>query len=102
MSPVDFSGFWKAVATSGMVIFFIFGLDLMLGGRLITALNKFLNRKYEVDKALVNVLKKVREGTDREFNTDRSLMNGWGRFVMAGLLVFGGLFILISILPQLG
>ena len=102
MGAIAMQGFWKTMATSGMVIFFIFGLDLIFGGRLITFLNKFFNQRYDVDKDIVKTLKKFQEGTNKEFNTDRALMQGWGRFVMAGLLVFGGIFVLISVLPYLG
>ena len=101
MTYAILTGFIRNMAISGMAIFFIFGADLALGGRLIGFLNKFLSRRYDVDGAIANTLKKLKRGIDKEINTDIPLTTGWGRFVLSGLLIFGGLFMMLSVLPQI-
>ena len=94
-------GFWKTVALLGMLLFFVLGVDLMLGARCIQSLNKFLNKKFHVDEAVVQALVEFKRKTDKEFDLDKSLMRGWGRFVMSGLLLFGGALILLALIPNL-
>ena len=101
MTYAILTDFIRNMAISGMAIFFIFGVDLALGGRFIGFLNKFLNRRYDVDGAIANTLNKLKQGIDKEINTDSSLSTGWGRFVLSGLLIFGGLFMMLSVLPQI-
>ena len=94
-------GFWKTVAMMGMTLFFVLGVDMLLGARLVIFLNKTVNKKFNVDGMLMQALTELKKGSDKEFDVDRSLMRGWGRFVMSGLLLFGGAIILMSVLPNL-
>ena len=94
-------GFWKTVAMIGMVVFFILGVDMFLGARMVIFLSKIFNRKFSVDQIMVQALTELKKTSDKEFDVDRSLMSGWGRFVMSGLLVFGGAIILVLLLPSL-
>ena len=94
-------GFWKTVAMMGMTIFFIFGVDMFLGARMVMFLSKVANRTFNVDKVLMQALSELKRTSEKEFDLDRSLMHGWGRIVMGGLLLFGGAIILMSVLPNL-
>jgi hypothetical protein len=94
-------GFWKTVATLGMIVFFAFGVDLLFGARFVSFISVTLNKKFHVDQAIVQALNDLKKKSDREFDVDRSIMHGWGRFVMGGLLIFGGAFVLLSLLPRL-
>ena len=94
-------GFWKTVAEIGMVVFFIFGVDLFLGARLVVFLSRICNRKFHVDQIVVQALAELKKTSDKEFDVEQSLLHGWGRIVMAGLLIFGGAIIMISLLPRL-
>ena len=94
-------GFWKTVALLGMLVFFALGVDLMLGARFITFLNNFFNKKFHVDEAVMQALTEFKRKGDKEFDLDKSLMRGWGRFVMSGLLIFGGALIFMMLLPSL-
>jgi hypothetical protein len=94
-------GFWKTVAELGMLIFFIFGVDLLLGARLVRFLNGSLNKRFQVDQQIINALQDLKKRSDKEFDVDNSLMHGWGRLVMIGLLLFGAALIFLSVLPNL-
>ena len=94
-------GFWRTVATTGMVIFFVFGVDMFLGARMVMFLSKTVNRTFNVDRMLMQALTELKKTSDKEFDLDRSLMHGWGRIVMGGLLIFGGMILLLSVLPNL-
>ena len=94
-------GFWKSVAMLGMAVFFVLGVDMFMGARLVTFLNRVVNKKYNVDGVLMQALKELKKTSDQEFDLDHSLLHGWGRFVMSGLLLFGGAMILLSVLPNL-
>ena len=94
-------GFWKTVALLGMLVFFALGVDLMLGARFITSLNHLFNKKFHVDEAVMQALTEFKRKSDKEFDLDKSLMRGWGRFVMSGLLIFGGALIFMMLLPNL-
>ena len=94
-------GFWKTVAMTGMIIFFVFGVDMCLGARMVMFLSKVANRTFNVDKVLMQALAELKKTSDKEFDLDRSLIHGWGRIVMGGLLLFGGAVVLMSVLPNL-
>ena len=94
-------GFWKTVAMSGMVVFFVLGADLLLGARLVVFLGKTCNKKFSVDAFLIKALAELKKTSDKEFDCESSLLHGWGRFVLSGLLFFGGAVILMSLLPRL-
>jgi len=94
-------GFWSTVALMGMILFFIFGVDLLFGAKLMRFLSKIVNKKYQVDRTIENALMELKRVSDREFDLDSSLMRGWGRFVMSGLLFFGAVMIMVNVLPRI-
>lgn len=94
-------GFWKMVAEIGMVVFFVLGVDLLVGSRLVTHMSRTMNKKFHVDQIVVHALEALKKNSDKEFDVDHSLLHGWGRFVMSGLLLFGGALILFSLLPRI-
>ena len=100
---VDFfpPGFWKTVAMLGMILFFVLGIDLLVGARLVGFLSRVLNRKYQVDHAIVKVLTELKKNSDREYDVDRPMISGWGRFVVSGILFFGAAIILMNLMPRL-
>ncbi len=101
MSDFFPQGFWSTVATIGMVVFFVFGVDLLFGSKLISALSRVVNKKYQVDQVVVHALDELKKMSDREYDMERTLLHGWGRFVMSGLLLFGAAMILLNVLPRL-
>ncbi len=94
-------GFWSATATVGMVVFFILGLDLFFGAKLMTFLSAKLNKSFQVDKMIMHALEDLKSSSDKSFDVDKSLIQGWGRFVMGGMLIFGAGSILLQLLPSL-
>ena len=94
-------GFWRAVAMVGTIVFFVFGVDLLFGARFVSFLSNAVNRKFHVDQVVVQALTDLKKTSDKEFDVDHSLMHGWGRFVMSGLLIFGAAVILMLLLPHL-
>lgn len=94
-------GFWKTVAMLGMILFFILGADLLAGARLTSFLSRTLNRRYQVDQAIAKVLANLQKSSDREYDVDRSMLAGWGRFVISGLLFFGAAMLLLNVMPRL-
>ena len=94
-------GFWKTVAMAGMVLFFILGVDLLLGARMVGAFGRILNQKFQFDQIIVKVLSDIKRSSDREYDVDHSVLNGWGRFVLSGILFFGAVTILMNLLPRL-
>ena len=93
-------GFWKTVAMSCTVVFFVLGVDFFLGAKLVSRLSRSMNKKFHVDQAVLRLLKWLKEGSDREFDIERSLMNGWGRLVVGGFLIMSGVLVLM-LLPKL-
>ena len=94
-------GFWRGVVMIGMTLFFVLGVDLVLGARLVIFLSRTMNRKFLYDQFIVKALSDLKKGSDKEFDVEHSMMYGWGRIVMGGLLLFGGALILMSLLPRL-
>ena len=94
-------GFWKAVAMIGMMVFFVLGVDLLLGARLMIFLGRTLNRSFQVDQVIVKILTSLKHNSDRQYDMDRPMLNGWGRFVVSGILFFGAIIILMQLLPRL-
>jgi hypothetical protein len=84
-----------------MIVFFVFGVDLMFGARLVRFLSETANRKFQVDQAIIHALHELKKASDREFDVDSSLIRGWGRFVVSGLLFFGAVMILVNLLPKI-
>ena len=94
-------GFWKAVATSGTVVFFVMGVDLLLGARGMAFVGRVMNKKFEVDQIVVRALDAFKKSSDREFDTEHSLMNGRGRLVVSSILILGSAMMLILLVPRL-
>ncbi len=94
-------GFWSTTALLGVVLFFVLGVDLLFGARLILSLSKTANRKFHIDQIIINALVELKKGSDREFDVELSLLHGWGRFVMGGLLFFSAFLIAVNLLPRL-
>ena len=101
MSQFFPTGFWTMVAICGMTVFFVFGVDLLFGAKIISSLSRIVNRKYRVDQALVAALEEIKKASDREFDMEHALLRGWGRFVMSGILLFSASLILLNVLPRL-
>ena len=94
-------GFWAAVVMLGMVIFLVFGLDLLFGAKLFALVGRTVNKKFQVDRMIMHALDELKKTSDREFDVESSILRGWGRFVMSGLLIFGAVMLLMSVLPSL-
>ncbi len=94
-------GFWKAVVMVGMVLFFVLGLDLLLGSRLIIFLSQTFNRKFHVDQVVVQALSDLKKTSDKEFDVDPALIRGWGRFILGGLLFFCVILMWMVLMPRL-
>ncbi len=94
-------GFWSTVATIGMIVFFVLGLDLFFGAKLMTFLSAKLNKSFQVDKIIMRALEDLKSTSDKHFDVDKSIIQGWGRFVMGGMLLFGAALIFLQILPNL-
>jgi hypothetical protein len=94
-------GFWSGVATLGMVIFVVFGVDLLFGAKLMAKISKMVNKRIQVDRMVIAALEELKKTSDREFDLEHSILRGWGRFVMSGLLFFGAALLLINVVPQL-
>ena len=94
-------GFWRTVVMLGTTVFVVLGVDLLFGAKLVAFLSKFMNRKFQVDRLIVQALTELKQRSDKEFDVDHSLMHGWGRIVMSGVLIFGSALILTLLLPRL-
>lgn len=94
-------GFWPTVALIGMVVFCVFGVDLLMGAKLMLTIGRVVNKKIEIDRIIMDALSGLKKASDKEYDLDHSLMHGWGRFVMSGLLFFGAALILINLLPRI-
>ena len=96
------SGFWAAIAMIGMIIFLVFGLDLLIfRARVIALVGRIVNKRFQVDQMIMNALGELKKTSDREFNVEHSIMTGWGRFVMSGLLLFGAALLMMFVLPAI-
>lgn len=93
------NGFWAGVAVTGMVIFLVFGVDLLFGAKLMSRVSRTVNKRFQVDQMIVQALDELKKTSDREFDVESSILRGWGRFVMAGLLLFSAALLLINVLP---
>src|SRR3989338_641864 len=94
-------GFWAAVVMLGMVIFLVFGLVFLFGAKLFALVGRTVNKKFQVDRMIMHALDELKKTSDREFDVESSILRGWGRFVMSGLLIFGAVMLLMSVLPSL-
>lgn len=94
-------GFWSTTATIGMVIFFVLGVDLFFGAKIMSFLSSRLNKSFQVDKMIMHALEDLKNTSDKHFDVDKSLVSGWGRFVMGGMLLFGACTLLLQVIPNL-
>ena len=94
-------GFWPTVAMIGMVVFFVFGVDLLFGAKFISFMSQTVNKKVHIDQMVINALEELKKKSDREFDMESSLLKGWGRFVVSGLLIFGAALIFFNLLPRI-
>ncbi len=95
------AGFWSTVAILGMVVFFVLGLDLFFGAKLMIFISARMNKSFQMDKIILQALEDLKSTSDKKFDIDRSLTQGWGSFVMGGLLLFGAFMIMVYLLPNL-
>ena len=86
---------------SGTVVFFVIGVDLLLGARGIGALSRTMNKKFHIDQIVVKALDTLKKNSDKEFDTERSLMSGLGRLVVSGVLIVGSAVMFILLVPRL-
>lgn len=94
-------GFWPGVAMIGMVVFLVFGLDLLFGARLVLGMSRLVNRKFQFDQAMIHALERLKKASDREYDMEGPLLKGWGRFVMSGLLFFGASMLFVNVILKL-
>ena len=94
------SGFWSTMAFIGMLICLVFSIDLLLGAKLMRFLGLVVNRKYHVDQNISHALQELEKASDREYDLDATLLSGWGRVVMSGLLFVGAIMLLINVIPK--
>ncbi len=94
-------GFWRVAVLATMCVFSILGVDMLLGSRLMLFLGQTMNKKIHIDELVVNALATFKQKSDREFDTERSLLHGVGRFVVSGIL-FVSVYLMFSLLlPRL-
>jgi hypothetical protein len=94
-------GFWFNATVVGMVVFLVFGVDLLFGARLVMGLSRVLNKSFHVDQVLIHALEGLKKTSDRAFDVESHLLQGWGRFVVGGLLIFGAGMLMMNLLPNL-
>ena len=93
-------GFWPMVVMIGMGIFTVFGVDLVFGAKLVKNVSRMVNKSFHVDQAVINLLEALKRNSDREYDMENTLLQGWGRFVAGGVLI-GAAFLLFNLLPSL-
>ena len=91
-------GFWPAVIMSGMVVFAVFGVDLLFGAKLVLGVSRTVNKTFHVDQAVIRLLESLKKASDQEYDMENTLLKGWGRFVAGGVLI-GAAFLLFNLLP---
>ena len=94
-------GFWRVITIVGSAIVFSVGVDLLLGARLVSFLSQTMNRKFHVDPTVIKALSDLKENSDKEFDTERTLLHGWGRFVASGVLLFCAVLMVTALIPRL-
>ena len=94
-------GFWPSVVMMGMALFLVFGLDLIFfKARMVSGLSQYMNKSFHVDQMVIRMLESLKRASDREFDTEPSLLRGWGRSV-CGVALIGAAFLLFNLLPSL-
>jgi hypothetical protein len=94
-------GFWRAAVWLAMAVFSVLGVDMLFGSRLMLFMSQTMNKKIHIDQMVVSALAAFKDKSDREFDTERSLLYGFGRVVVSGIL-FVSVFLMFSLLlPRL-
>ncbi len=94
-------GFWPAVVMAATVVFLFFGLDLVfVKGRFVNGMSRSMNKKFHFDQIVIRMLESLKRISDSEFDVEKSLLAGPGRFVVGGMLL-GAAFLLFKLLPLL-
>ncbi len=94
-------GFWKATVLCTMVVLSVLGLDMLLGSRLMIFMGQTMNKKVHIDDIVVKGLAALKNKSDKEFDTESSLLRGVGRIVVSGIL-FACVYLMFSLLlPRL-
>ncbi len=94
-------GFWRGAVLITMCVFSVLGVDMLLGSRLMLFMGHTMNKKIHIDDLVVNALAAFKKKSDREFDTERSLLHGFGRLVVSGIL-FVSVYLMFSLLlPRL-
>ncbi len=94
-------GFWRAAVWLAMVVFTVLGVDMLFGSRLMLSMGRTMNKKIHIDQLVVNALAAFKDKSDREYDTEKSLLHGFGRIVVSAIL-FVSVFLMFSmLLPRL-
>ncbi len=94
-------GFWKVAVWFAMAVFTLIGLDMLFGSRFMLLIGRTMNIKIHIDELVVNALTAFKKRSDREFDTEKSLLHGSGRIVVSAIL-FISVFLMFSLLlPKL-
>jgi hypothetical protein len=94
-------GFWKGAVMILMCVFSVLGLDMLCGSRLMLFMGHTMNKKIHIDDLVVNALATFKKKSDREFDTEKSLLHCLGRLVVSGIL-FVSVYLMFSLLlPRL-
>lgn len=94
-------GFWKVAVWLTMALFTVLALDMLFGSRLMLFMGRTMNKKIHIDQVVVNALAAFKNRSDREFDTEKSLLHGSGRMVVSAIL-FISVFLMFSLLlPKL-
>jgi hypothetical protein len=83
------------ILMSGLRIFNIFasvvgvlvGLDLIFGGRMISLVNKVLNKTFELDKVVAKAFNSLKGRLDKEVTLERALFQTKIRIIVGVLII---------------
>ena len=93
--------FWRTTIQVLMVALLVFGADLMAGSKLMHWLSRTMNKRFHIDHLVINLLAKIKQGSDFEFNMESALLKGLGRFA-CGAILFACVFLMYTqLLPRL-
>jgi len=94
-------GFWSGMAMLWMVIFFLFGVDLLLfRARFVSGLGHFVNKRVHVDQIVIRLLESFKKASDHEVDVEHALLGGRGRLLAGGVLIVAA-FLVYKLLPAL-
>ncbi len=93
-------GFWKVTVMATMVVLSVLGVDLLLGSRLMMFLGHSMNKKIHIDQLVVNALSAFQKKSNREFDTEASLVKGLGRLAVSGIIFLCVYLMFSQLLPK--